>query len=385
MAYKCFMRIAISAESFLPRVNGVSNSVLRIIRHLEDNGHEAMIFAQGGGPSEVSNTPIFRTPAIAISSVAQVDLSRAPIRILKRELTKFQPDIVHLASPFLLGDQMGKAAKSLGIPTLAVYQTDVAGFANFYGFAPVALLFENWLRKIHSRADLNLAPSTHAKSYLNKLGIENVELWGRGVDTEQFNPSHRSDLMRKSWGADSQSLVIGYVGRLAPEKRVESLRLINQNQINRKIKIVIIGDGPSRPTLEALLPEAHFAGHLSGKELGAALASMDLLITPGENETFCQVIQEAMASAVPVVAPAIGGPRDLVRDGESGLLYSPGDAAGMVESVNKILNEEQLRITLGRSSRAIVEAKTWPKVCDKLLGHYETVLSRTSINSESVA
>ena len=117
------MRVAISAESFLPRVNGVSNSVLRIIRHLEDNGHEAMIFAQGGGPSEVSNTPIFRTPAIAISSVAQVDLSRAPIRILKRELTKFQPDIVHLASPFLLGDQMGKAAKSLGIPTLAVYQT----------------------------------------------------------------------------------------------------------------------------------------------------------------------------------------------------------------------------------------------------------------------
>jgi phosphatidylinositol alpha 1,6-mannosyltransferase len=112
---------------------------------------------------------------------------------------------------------------------------------------------------------------------------------------------------------------------------------------------------------------------------------MDLLITPGENETFCQVIQEAMASAVPVVAPAIGGPRDLVRDGESGLLYSPGDVAGMVESVNKILNEEQLRITLGRSSRAIVEAKTWPKVCDKLLGHYETVLSNTSISSESVA
>ena len=166
---------------------------------------------------------------------------------------------------------------------------------------------------------------------------------------------------------------------------METLRLIKQSQINRKIKIVIIGDGPSRPTLEALLPDAYFAGHQSGKELGAALASIDLLITPGENETFCQVIQEAMASSVPVVAPAIGGPRDLVRDGETGILYSPGDVAGMVESVNKILNEEQLRITLGRASRAIVEEKTWPKVCDNLLGHYETVLSDTAISSESVA
>lgn len=379
------MRVAISAESFLPRVNGVSNSVVRIIRHLEDNGHEAMIFAQGVGPTRVMNTPIFRTPAIAISSVAQVDLSRAPIRTLKRELAAFRPDIVHLASPFLLGDQMGKAAKFLGIPTLAVYQTDVAGFANFYGFSPIALLFENWLRRIHLRADLNLAPSTHAKSYLNNLGIENVQLWGRGVDTDQFNPSHRSESLRKSWGADDQSLVIGYVGRLAPEKRVESLRLINQNQINRKIKLVVVGDGPSKATLEALLPDAHFAGHQSGKELGAALASMDLLITPGENETFCQVIQEAMASAVPVVAPAIGGPRDLVRDGETGVLYSPGDVTGMVESVNRILNDEQLRITLGRASRAIVEEKTWPKVCDALVDHYKTVLTETAFNSESVA
>ena len=342
------MKVVISAESFLPRSNGVTNTVARTLSHLTENGHEVLVIAPGEGPESFNGQQVVRIPAISLQSRATVDIATVTAVQIRKVLGSFEPDVVHLASPYLLGSQVRKAAGYLDVPTVAVYQTDVTGFASFYGFNFVRALAERRLRKIHARSDINLAPSTSAQKYLHSLGIPRVKIWRRGVDHSIFHPRFRSTALRRSWGVKHGDLVIGFVGRLAPEKQVENLRALQDIELffDRQVHIVLIGDGPSRKRLEHALPNARLTGHLSGESLGTAMASLDLLVTTGEHETFCQVIQEAMAAALPVVAPASGGPLDLVEMGVTGYLYPPGDLPALRRAVLAILADPKLKILL---------------------------------------
>jgi phosphatidylinositol alpha 1,6-mannosyltransferase len=182
----------------------------------------------------------------------------------------------------------------------------------------------------------------------------------------------RDEDLRASWATDASAhVVVGYLGRLAPEKGVERLADI---QTLRGVQLVVIGDGPASSTLEAVLPKARFVGRRSGEDLGRHVASLDILVAPGENETFCQVIQEGMAAGVPVVAPAVGGPRDLINPGEDGFLYEPGDVADMLEHVSLLVDDSRLRVRMGMNGFAKVAPKTWVGVTDELLGHYHSVM-----------
>ena len=370
------MRVLISAESFLPRSNGVTNSVLRVSRYLKSQGHEVLIIASGDGPSRVEEIEIRRVPALALKRIAQVDIPRVKVKTLIPILEEFNPDIIYLASPFLLGEQVRKAGIRCGIPVIANYQTDVSGFIDFYGLNTAKTIVEKRLKKIHKGSTLTLAPSTESISFLRSLGIENVRHWGRGVDLEQFNPAWRSEKLRKYWGADSDTLIIGFVGRLAPEKQVHKLASIGDVGLlaGKKILQVIVGEGPTRETLEKSLPKAVFTGHLNGKELSKAVASMDLLITTGENETFCQVIQEAMAAGLAVIAPNAGGPKDLINDGVDGFLYAPGENLDIRKKVLRaIFDREQLeKMSLAAYSK--VQGKTWDQVCHQLLSIFSEVI-----------
>ena len=370
------MRVLISAESFLPRSNGVTNSVLRVSRYLKSQGHEVLIIASGDGPSRVEEIEIRRVPALALKRIAQVDIPRVKVKTLIPILEEFNPDIIYLASPFLLGEQVRKAGIRCGIPVIANYQTDVSGFIDFYGLNTAKTIVEKRLKKIHKGSTLTLAPSTESISFLRSLGIENVRHWGRGVDLEQFNPAWRSEKLRKYWGADSDTLIIGFVGRLAPEKQVHKLASIGDVGLlaGKKILQVIVGEGPTRETLEKSLPKAVFTGHLNGKELSKAVASMDLLITTGENETFCQVIQEAMAAGLAVIAPNAGGPKDLISDGVDGFLYEPGENLDIRKKVLRaIFDREQLeKMSLAAYSK--VQGKTWDQVCHQLLSIFSEVI-----------
>ena len=369
------MRVLISAESFLPRSNGVTNSVLRVSRYLKSQGHEVLIIASGDGPSRVEEIEIRRVPALALKRIAQVDIPRVKVKTLIPILEEFNPDIIYLASPFLLGEQVRKAGIRCGIPVIANYQTDVSGFIDFYGLNTAKTIVEKRLKKIHKGSTLTLAPSTESISFLRSLGIENVRHWGRGVDLEQFNPAWRSEKLRKYWGADSDTLIIGFVGRLAPEKQVHKLASISDVGLlaGKQILQVIVGEGPTRETLEKSLPKAVFTGHLNGKELSKAVASMDLLITTGENETFCQVIQEAMAAGLAVIAPNAGGPKDLISDGVDGFLYEPGENLDIRKKVLRaIFDREQLeKMSLAAYSK--VQGKTWDQVCHQLLSIFSEV------------
>ena len=377
------MRILIATESFLPRSNGVTNSVLKVGTNLKNLGHEVQILAPGKGPFEIQGLNVDRVPSIAVDSLAQVDFPTIRVKEIANRINRFKPDVLHLASPFLLGDQARRVARQYQIPSVAIFQTDVAGFVNHYGLSRISTLVERRIKKIHSTVDLNLAPSTHSKSYLENLGIENIKIWGRGVDTGQFNISYRNEALRQSWGANENTIVVGFAGRLAPEKCVENLRILHnlESKTGKKVQIVIIGDGPSRERLATHLPYARFTGHLSGEQLGQAMASLDVLVSTGEKETFCQVIQEAMACQVPVVAPATGGPLDLVEPSHNGYLYQPGSLDDLRSAVQTLIDNPQQILEFGQNGESMVRNRTWLSLTQSILGHYETAIASSHANS----
>lgn len=368
------MRVAIVAESFLPQVNGVSNSVVRVLEHLRRTGHEALVVAPdnppGSSPADRvhDGVRIHRTPSRMFPKVTSLPLGVPTPRIV-RVLRGFGPDVVHLASPALLGYGGMLAARRLEVPTVAVYQTDVPGFAASYGIPMTTRAAWAWFRHLHSRADRTLAPSTPTMEALVAQGFPRVHRWARGVDLIRFAPSARDEALRRRWSPDGRPIV-GFVGRLAPEKHVERLVALAAADT---VRLVIVGDGVDRVKLEKLMPTALFTGALYGDELAAAYASMDVFVHPGEHETFCQVVQEALASGLPVVAPDAGGPRDLVAPCRTGLLLPvDGFEARLPGAVAHLLAERQ-RYSL--AARRSVLGRSWSVICDELIGHYEAVLS----------
>jgi phosphatidylinositol alpha 1,6-mannosyltransferase len=284
-------------------------------------------------------------------------------------LRGFDPDVVHLASPALLGYGGVKAARWLGVPTVAVYQTDVPGFAASYGIPMTTRAAWAWFRHLHSLADRTLAPSSVTMESLVAHGFPRVHRWARGVDVLRFAPSGRDEALRRRWSPAGKPIV-GFVGRLAPEKHVERLAALNADD---SVQVVIVGDGVDQAKLQSAMPTAVFTGALYGKELATAYASMDVFVHPGEHETFCQVVQEALASGLPVIAPDAGGPRDLIAPYRTGLLLDVNEfEARLPAAVEHLLAE---RHRYAPAARRSVLGRSWPVICDELLGHYEAVLS----------
>jgi phosphatidylinositol alpha 1,6-mannosyltransferase len=371
------VRVAIVAESFLPNVNGVTNSVIRVIEHLRRTGNEVLVIApdtpRGQPPADrvYDGVRVHRVPSRMFPKVTSLPLG-VPRPRLVAVLRGFAPDVVHLASPALLGYGGLHAARYLGVPTVAVFQTDIAGFAESYGVGAASRAAWAWTRHLHRHADRTLAPSTSAMANLVAHRVPRVHHWGRGVDITGFVPSARDDALRSAWSPAGRPIV-GFVGRLAPEKHVERLAVLARRD---DVQVVIVGDGVDDGKLRNLMPSAVFTGALYGPELAAAYASMDVFVHPGEHETFCQAVQEAMASGVPVVAPNAGGPRDLVVPMHTGLLLEVADfEARLPGAVDHLLAE---RARYGTAARRSVLGRTWPAVCAQLVGHYEAVLGRSA-------
>lgn len=364
-------------ESFLPHMNGVTGSVLQILTHLERTGHEAHVIAPDadGIPTEISGAVIEPIPSLALPGYRNVRVGTSPAHRVAASLRRFRPDVVHLASPFALGWRGALAAERLDVAAVAAYQTDVAAYTERYRVSATTGIAHSHIARLHRRATLSLAPSADSAQRLASLGVDRVRRWGRGVDAERFQPSLRSEALRDEWGGD---VVIGYVGRLAPEKQVEDLAVLQKIPGAR---LVIVGDGPSRAKLEALMPRALFLGHLDGGALAAAMASFDVFVHPGESETFGQTLQEAHASGVPVVATGRGGPLDLVRMGIDGWLYRPGDLDDLRMRVTDLAGDARKRRAFGAAGHQAVQRRSWASVCDQLLGHFDEARTLRAVDS----
>ena len=309
-------RVAVVSESFLPTLNGVTTSVIKLLEHLADRGDEAMLIVPAAGsPRQFAGFPVHEVPALAYRQFP-VGLPNSQISGL---LARFRPDVVHVASPFLLGAQSIAAANRLDVPTVAIYQTDVSGYARRNRLAVASNFAWRIVRWIHEGADLTLAPSSTSIAALEEAGVPRLERWGRGVDTDRYHPGHRFTARARelrSELAPNGEVILGYVGRIAPEKSLE--RLAELAGIPG-IRLVIVGGGPAMPSVTRALEgmPVTYLGELRGEDLSAAYASFDVFVHTGTEETFGQTLQEAHASGLAVVAPRAGGPIDLIASATS--------------------------------------------------------------------
>ena len=362
------LRVLVVTESFLPQVNGVTNSVRRVLEHLAAEGHDAELIAPTG-PATYAGFPVTHARGANLPFYADFRIGLETRRRLRAAMERFRPDVVHIASPATLGYQAARAARSLGIPTVAIYQTDLVGFAERYAVPGGARAMETLTRRIHLGVDRTLAPSTASIEQLGRLGIGAVARWPRGVDQVLFDPAKRDEALHAELAPRGETLV-GYVGRLAPEKELELLAHVDRLP---GVRLVLVGGGPEEARLRALLPGAAFLGVLHGDELARAYATLDVFVHTGRHETYCQSAQEALASGVPVVAPRSGGPIDVVDDTVAGYLYEPGDGVELVAHVERLVARPVLRRRMAAAARLSVRDRTWSAVNDMLVSHYGDV------------
>jgi len=368
------VKIVIVTESFLPQLNGVTNSVIRVARHQRDLGHDVSIVAPTRPGPEFEGIPVYVVPSIPLVKFAV----GIPSLALTNLLDRIAPDLMHVASPFALGAQAIAYAQRNSIASVAVYQTDIAGYLHRYGMAVAKPMVDRFVVNTHNAATVTLAPTPIARDTLKELGVKNLAVWGRGVDLEGFHPNNRfadDAVAFRQKHAPNGEHIIGYVGRLAAEKQVDRFRELTSIPNTR---IILIGDGPERARLEAMLPSdsVTFMGSLSGHGLHIAYAAMDVFVHFGTEETFGQTIQEAQAAGVPVVAPRSGGPIHLIDSGVDGILFDVDVPDSARIAVQHLTDDAELRARMGEAGRRRVLGKSWEAVNDELTHHYDVARSR---------
>lgn len=367
------MRIALFTETFLPKVDGIVNTLLKLLEHLAARGHETLLFAPDGGPARYAQTPVVGLPAVSFPIYPELRLVPPTVDTSAR-LRAFAPDLVHLVGPVSLGIAGLRAARELGRPVLASYHTDVPGFAARWGFRFLGRPLWSYFRWLHNRVDLTLAPSRVTRDELRAHGISPLGVWSRGVDTQLFSPLHRSsEWRRRLTDGHPEAPLLLSVGRLSREKRVDWLHSVLEAVPGARLAIV--GDGPARSDLERLFAGSPcvFTGYLRGSDLAAAYASADVFAFAAANETFGNVVLEAMASGLPVIAPRSGGLLDYVEDGKTGLLFEPEDRGALVMAARWLLHDASFARELASASLRLARSRPWSDALDELIEHYQSV------------
>jgi len=375
------MRVAIVTESFPPVFNGVANSVVRVLETLKSEGHEAIVIAPTTPGDYFLGFRTYRVPSFPLFQF-QLGL---PNPFVSRILDEFKPDVVHAASPVLLGAQAVAWADRNQVPAVAIFQTDIAAYAERYGFKLLRPLVDKAMASFHSSATINLAPTTEVRDYLIRLGLRNVSVWGRGVDLDLFHPNRKATAevaaLRAEYAPDGQKIV-GFVGRLAAEKQVDRFSELFSIE---NTTFVIVGDGPERNNLVERFGGApvHFVGKRVDEDLANHYAAFDAFVHFGTEETFGQTIQEAQAAGVPVLAPSAGGPKFLIESGVSGFLIDPQVELGFTSVLENLLEDDVLRARIAESGRRSVLNKSCKSNNEKLLGFYDEALAMTRQRTSS--
>lgn len=379
------MRIAIFSEVFLPKVDGIVNTVCRLLDHLSEHGHESIVLAPAPAPQRYGNTPVFTAPSARLPFYPEVRLA-SPFVTFDRVLDNFRPDLFHLVNPISLGLVGLGYAKKHHLPIVASYHTDLPGFARRWGFGAFNEGLWNYFRLVHNQADVNYCPSQATLDELAQHGFQRLKVWSRGVNSNLFHPGRQSIdwRMRLSAGEPEKPLLL-FAGRLSAEKRIPWLAHVLKGIPGTRLAIV--GDGPQRPELESIfsgLPVV-FTDYLRGEDLAAAYASADVFVFPAANETFGNVVLEAMASGLPVITPRSGGPLDFVTQGKHGYLFDPESVDSLVSDVRCMIECPGLAQSMGREGRLYAEQRDWEGIFTKLLLEYQQLVEQNRISVPRVS
>ena len=369
------MRIALFTETFLPKVDGIVTRLRHTIEHLERNGDRVLVVAPEGGLTEYKGAKIYGIPGMPLPLYPELKLALPPIGT-KNAIEEFKPDLIHVVNPAFLGVGGIYYAKKLNIPLVASYHTHLPQYLQHYGLGALEGILWELLKAAHNKAELNLCTSSAMVKELKNHGIERVDLWQRGVDTEMFQPHLASTQMRSrlSQGNLNDPLLL-YVGRVSAEKQIDQIKPVLEAIPNARLAIV--GDGPNREALEAHFAgtKTNFVGYLQGLELASAFASADAFVFPSRTETLGLVLLEAMAAGCPVVAARSGGIPDIVTDGVNGYLFEPNDPDGAITATKALLSAKNVREELRTNARKEAEQWGWAAATRQLQAYYHSVLS----------
>jgi glycosyltransferase involved in cell wall biosynthesis len=369
------MRIALFTETFLPKLDGIVTRLSHTIDHLQRNGDSVLVIAPEGGITEYKGAKVYGVTGFPLPLYPELKMA-LPRPAIGYEVEKFQPHIIHVVNPAVLGLAGIFHSKLNNIPLVASYHTHLPQYLHHYGLGMLEGFLWELLKAGHNQAALNLCTSTVMMEELTTHGIERVNLWQRGVDTELFHPDLASEQMRSRLSQNHpESHLLLYVGRLGAEKEIERIKPILE--AIPAARLALVGDGPHRQALEKHFAgtNTNFVGYLTGRDLGSAFASADAFIFPSRTETLGLVLLEAMAAGCPVVAARSGGIPDIVTDGVNGYLFEPeADIQSAITATVRLLEQKQEREIIRQNARLEAELWGWASATRQLQDYYQKVL-----------
>ena len=365
------MALVTSSYNFI--ADGVALTLNRLVGYLLAHGVEVLVFAPTAEmPAFAHQGTVVSVPSIALPARPEYRLAFGLGGMAKRALLDFQPDIIHIAVPDILGHAALAFARRHKIPAVASYHTRYETYLKHYWYLAA---LESWLKRrlkaFYGAMREVYVPSESVREALLADGLaDNFKPWARGIDTDRFSPAKRSSDWRARHGIGADEVVVLHVSRLVREKRLDTLTAALRQLPYRK---VIVGDGPDRGLVERALPDAIFTGHQSGEDLAIAYASSDLFIFPSDSESFGNVTLEAMASGLPTVCADATGSRSLVVDGETGFLAQASDADAFAGHLARLAQDCALRARMGQAARARALSFSWDETLGRMLGYYRTL------------
>ncbi len=374
------LNLAVVTETYPPEINGVANTMQQLVDGLAARGHQLQLIRprQPSDPDSAPLVPTLLVPGLPLPGYRGLRFGLPVYWRLRRHWSRQRPDLIYIATQGPLGHAALAAARALQIPTVTGFHTQFQHYSRHYGLGFLLRPISASLRHFHNRSDLTLVPTAALQTELTAAGFNNVQVFGRGVDVTRFAPTRRSAALRQSWGCDERSLVVIHVGRIAAEKNLDvayqAYRAIAAEQ--PEATFVLVGNGPEREHWQQRFPDVRCVGAKVGVDLAAHYASGDLFLFPSLTETFGNVVTEAMASGLAVIAFDDAAAHAYIRSGHNGVTVPVTEPAAFIAASVATARDRQRLRELGLAARHTAEELSWERVLGGLETHFAEVLRR---------
>lgn len=369
------LHITLISETFPPEINGVANTLGRLCDGLRARGHRVELVRprQADDPQRTEDDSLLLCRGWPLPGYPGLQWGQSSMHKLLRRWTRQRPDVLYIATEGPLGLSALRAARRLGIAVVSGFHTNFQQYTHQYGLGLLTRLLTHYLRWFHNRSALTLVPSISQRLELERRHFERLSLMSRGVDSQLFHPAKRLNALREQWGLGEQDIAVIHVGRLAPEKNLgllkRSFEKLASTYPQLKLKLIVVGDGPQRMALENELPEAIFCGSQRGEALAAHYASGDVFLFPSLTETFGNVVLEALASGLGVVAYDQAAAAQHIRHGYNGVLAMPGDEEAFCEAAAWLLEEDERLRCVRLNARQHASRQGWAAIVEQFENH----------------
>jgi glycosyltransferase involved in cell wall biosynthesis len=379
------LRIALFSEVYWPMVSGVGVTLLRLTEALQARGHQVRVYsATYPLPPEGDRPEVHRSPSVPFFLYPDVQWAFPRLRDVVEDLSRFRPDVVHVATEFSLGIAGVKAARQLGVPIVASAHTDYDQYAVRYGVTWALRAGWHYLRWFYGQAHRVLCPSRIYEEHLHSRGVTHTGVWSRGVDPGEFHPRFRSEAYRARLGVGANDLLVTYIGRIAREKNLELLLRAWETLVASRggARLVLVGRGPLEDEIRRReLPGVHVTGLMKGRELAEAYASADIFTFPSPTETFGNSLLEAMGSGLPSLVAAAGGVLEFAEHGRNAWLVAPNSTEAITDGLGRLLADAALRRRLAGGALQTAGERRWDVVYDRLVADYRAAASSRVIRA----